>query len=215
MATLVSSAELARRIGVTRPRISQLVSERKLEGTYTGSGRERLFNLEQVAAALNMRLSLGQASGNGAKGLAARANIAAGSEPRAPADADLPEDQRRKLSQHHAAAAATIVGAKAEKAKLEVLDLRRRAAAQEGRWVLAEAVEREAAQALAAEVAEFEGALRFAARRLADRLGVDFREAKGVLAEVWREHRARRAAVLGAEADAADFDDDERQEADT
>ena len=199
MTEAVTATELAERMGVDRSRISHLLREGKLEGTYSGEGRERRFDVARVASALNMRLSLGQQTGNGARAAAARAAIADSDRAGGPPD----PDQQRRLADHHARAAAIIAKAKADRAELEVADLRRRQAAQEGRWVLASEVQREVRAAIGSEIAEFEAALRMAARRIADQTGSDFREVKRILAECWREHRARRAEMLQDEAEAA------------
>ncbi|MCD1621162.1 hypothetical protein K7H20_24620, partial [Salipiger manganoxidans] len=67
------------------------------------------------------------------------------------------------------------------------------------------------ARALAQEVAEFEGVMRRAARAIADQLGVDFKEARKILIDTWREHRRARAEVLAQQAASAGFDPEERE----
>lgn len=54
-----------------------------------------------------------------------------------------------------------------------------------------------------------EAALRDGARKVADELGVDFKCARRLLVDVWRAHRATRAAALAGQAEAADMADDE------
>ncbi|MBN8294963.1 hypothetical protein JI664_23530, partial [Rhodobacter sp. NTK016B] len=61
----LNATELASRLGLSKPRISQYVSEGKLEGCYEGEGRARRFDLAKVADALGRKLDLGQMTGNG------------------------------------------------------------------------------------------------------------------------------------------------------
>ena len=63
---------------------------------------------------------------------------------------------------------------------------------------------------MAQEIAQIESSvIRTGARRIADELGVDFREARVILTEVWREYRTGRAAVKAEEAEAAELTDDD------
>jgi len=64
--TFLSSSELAATLKVSKARVSQYVSERKLEGCYSGEGRARRFDLAKVAVALGRTLDPGQMMGNGA-----------------------------------------------------------------------------------------------------------------------------------------------------
>ena len=48
------------------------------------------------------------------------------------------------------------------------------------------------------------------ARAVADKMGVDFREVRKVMVDVWRQHRGARATVLDAAAIDCDLSDQER-----
>ena len=63
---LLTATQLAKKLDVTRGRISQYVSAGKLDGCFSGSGRQRRFDLDKVKAALQHRLDPGQMMGNGA-----------------------------------------------------------------------------------------------------------------------------------------------------
>ena len=79
--------------------------------------------------------------------------------------------------------------------------------------MLASVVANETMRQMAQEIAQIESSvIRTGARRIADELGVDFREARVILTEVWREYRTGRAAVKAEEAEAAELTDDEQAE---
>ena len=79
--------------------------------------------------------------------------------------------------------------------------------------MLASVVANETMRQMAQEIAQIESSvIRTGARRIADELGVDFREARVILTEVWREYRTGRAAVKAEEAESADLTDDEQAE---
>ena len=52
----LNTTELAARLAVSKARVSQYVSEGKLDGCYVGEGRARRFDLDKVATALGRRL---------------------------------------------------------------------------------------------------------------------------------------------------------------
>lgn len=183
----VRASELASEIGVTQARISQLVAEGKLDGCFRGEGRDRRFDLIKAVEVLGRKLHPGQVLGNGAAAAAARDAVLRGMVPAAAEDAG-PADATERA---YRVARTEAMQADARRKRLQNAE-------DEGRYVLAEAAEREAQRQVATEIAMFEGMLRDAARRLADRLAVDFREARAVLTECWREHRTRRAAELAA-----------------
>ena len=81
----------------------------------------------------------------------------------------------------------------------------------EGSLVLAESAGREAARALSRELAQVEDLLRRGARVIADDLGVDFKAARKILLDLWRDHRTLRAEALGQKAAEADLDDSESE----
>jgi predicted metal-dependent hydrolase len=53
--------------------------------------------------------------------------------------------------------------------------------------------------------------MRRAARAIADQLGVDFKEARKILIDTWREHRRARSEVLAQQAALAGLDPEERE----
>lgn len=189
MSDRVSAAELARRLGYSRQRISQLVQEGALEGAYTGEGRARRFDVAAVVAALSLRLDVTQVSGNGALHALRRALLAAGGAPEGLGAGAIDIGET-------ADAQAALIAAKAERARLEVAELRRREAAQQGRWVLASEVAREVRRALAAEVLRFREVFDMALPGLTEEHGVPTERARAVLDQCWREHVARRRELF-------------------
>lgn len=213
--SLLNTTELARELGVTKGRISQLVSAGKLEGCYHGDGRLRRFDLDAVARKLGKRLDKGQLMGNGAGTRRALERIRDGeAEASEPDSTPAPESRRRG-----AGAEALPDGdsdryelARTQKAEEEARRLRRQNAEAEGRYVLASEVSAQVARVVGQEVAEFETVLRDAARALADELGIDFRTARQVMLRVWRTHRSGRAEALDAAAQDARMAEAEREQ---
>ena len=213
---MLNTTGLAKELGVSKARISQYVSDGKLKGCFTGSGRARRFDLAQVCRALNKTLDRGQMMGNGAQTRRALADLQSTDDPD---DADdlPPETVALGLGSRSARDGLLPVsdGARYEmartlKAEEEARALRRRNAEAEGLYVLASEVQREVTRVVAQEVAEFESVLREAARAVADRLGVDFRTARQIMIESWRDHRAERHGVLIEVAEAAIASDAEK-----
>ena len=216
---LLSSSELAATLNVSKARVSQYVSEGKLAGCFTGDGRQRRFDLVKVAAALGRVLDPGQMMGNGAAtksalgriaplpGLgpdqdddeAAHPDPAAGRPQRA--DTELPsrDPDRYEL-------------ARTQKAEEEARKLRRQNAEAEGTMVLVAEAAQQATRMIGREVQAMEAVLQAGARAIADRMGVDYRQARTILMGTWREHRARRATELGAQAASATLSVDEMAE---
>lgn len=205
----LNATELASKLDLSKARISQYVSSGKLDGCYVGDGRARRFDLGKVADALGKKLDLGQMAGNGLptrralRALADEDDDAAEAAPPAPARRSDGQLERKDPDRLELA----TLQIKEEEARRRRRDNER----DEGRWVLAEEVERHTARALAQEVGRFELVLRDGARLIADRLGVDYRTARAALMETWRDHRARRAPQLAAEAEAATMTDGERE----
>lgn len=203
----MNATELAQKLGVTKARISQYVSEGKLADCYTGEGRNRRFDLDKVQARLTRTLDKGQMLGNGRQTATALKEIAgkvpispASFAPRPSPDALPPDDlDRYEL-------------ARIQSAEEDARRKRRDNERDEGRWVLASEVEHQSAAALARELAQVEMMLRESARALADRLGVDYRTARAILMEEWRRFRSRRAAILGSSADDSEMTDAEKAE---
>lgn len=206
---MLTASELAETLGVSKGRVSQYVSERKLDGCFDGEGRARRFDLAKCAAALGRKLDPGQMMGNGAQtrkalrdlaseGAQAAGPAAGGLSGRSHMDGELPTGD-----------AARYELARTQKAEEEVRRLRRDNELNEGTLVKASEVERQVARIVAQEIAEFETVLRDGARKVADRMGVDFKGVRQALVETWRAHREGRVAALSAEAEAAAMTDAE------
>lgn len=199
--TGLNTTELAARLSVSKARISQYVSEGKLNGCFTGDGRSRRFDLAKVADALGKRLDLGQMTGNGLGTRRAIRDIEDGVAPIAPRDG--PELSYRDPDRLELA----TIQIKEEEARRRRRDNER----DEGRWVLAAEVQRQSSRAVAREIAQFETVIRDAARAVADNFGVDFREVRKLMMDQWRQHRGQRRDDLRREADAARVTDAEAQ----
>ena len=193
----VNARELAEHLRVTPPRISQLLSEGKLEGCYHGTGRDRRFDLVACAEALGRRINQGQRLGNGAETQRAAAAILArqggGAEEEArvrrppaaiiepPAPAAQPESRYE--------AARTI------KAEEEARTARRRNLEAEGLFVLASEVEQQVRAQIGREIADTQNFLRALARVVADAHQLDARVVRRLMLDEWRRHRSARAGA--------------------
>lgn len=209
----LSSSELADTLKVSRGRVSQYVKEGKLEGCYQGHGRDRRFDLSKVAAALGRSLDAGQMLGNGAEtrrqlgritplpGLGPDQDGDDDAAPPAPRVAP-PQKPDTELSPNDPS---RYELARTLKAEQEARSLLRKNAEAEGTMVLASEAAQQATRLIAREVQAVEAVLQAGARAIADRLGVDYREARTILVGVWREHRAKRSADLQGEAAVADL----------
>ena len=204
----LTNAALAKEIGVTAGRVSQWKSEGKLEGCFSGVGRNLRYDLERVRAALGRTLDAGQMLGNGAATRKALRSVPADLVEAAPASPITPAAE---IPTNAAALAASLLPppstdyelARTRKAVEEARRLERQNQVEEGAYLLASEVDLLVARALGREVAQFETVLRNGARAIADRLGVDYREARAILLELWRAHRTERASELTAEAETA------------
>ncbi|SOC13794.1 hypothetical protein SAMN05877809_10716 [Rhodobacter sp. JA431] len=205
----LSGAQLAAELGLSRARVSQLVSEGKLDGCFTGAGRDRRFDLTKAKIALRQRLDPGQMLGNGAA-----TKKALRAEPEAELDFDAPAPRKAAGPVRDGVLPPNDPDryelAKIESAEQDARRKRRDNERDEGKWVLAEAAEREAARLLAREVGQFEVALRDAARALADAFSLDAREVRRLLLTQWRRHRGDRAEALAAEAEGVPMTEAER-----
>jgi hypothetical protein len=208
---MLSASELAEKLNLSRARISQFVSEGKLEGCYHGAGRDRRFDPEKVAGALGRVLDPGQMLGNGRATREALRRIAAQAQPDVDAEPDAPPPRQRD-GQLPITDPDRYELARTQKVEEEARQLRRRNQEAEGTLVLAAEAGRQATRLLAQEVAEFESVLRDGARRVADELGVDFKRARALLVEVWRAHRQTRSDQLVQQAETAGMTDTERSE---
>ncbi|PKP67930.1 MAG: hypothetical protein CVT83_07585, partial [Alphaproteobacteria bacterium HGW-Alphaproteobacteria-5] len=161
-------------MGLSRARISQYVSEGKLDGCYSGEGRARRFDPGAVAKALGRRLDVAQMLGNGAETKRALATLQErGQDTPAPAPKSRQIDGGELVEKDPD----RYELARTQKTEEEARKLRRLNAEAEGTFLLASEVERQIARQMAQEIAEFETVLRDGARRVADKLGVDFKTA--------------------------------------
>ena len=206
---MLTASELATTLGVSKARVSQYVSERKLDGCFDGDGRNRRFDLAKCAAALGRALDAGQMMGNGASTRRALRSLDLEAIDPGPATPPAPPVRPKADSELPSGDTARYELAKTQKAEEEVRRLRRDNELNEGTLVKATEVERQVARIVAQEIAEFETVLRDGARKVADRLGVDFKAVRQALVETWRAHREGRVAALSAEAEAAAMTDAE------
>lgn len=192
----LTATQLAAELNVSKGRISQYVSEGKLDGCFEGDGRQRRFDLKKVAAALGRRLDQGQLMGNGAETRGALEGIGGdgGAGARKLSDGD---DDRYKL-------------ARTLKAEEEARRIRKQNAVDERSYVLKSEAALQTRRLVGQEVAEFESVMRDGARRIADELKVDFKTARTILVQTWRSHRARRAEKLDEAAGQARMNDAEK-----
>lgn len=202
----MNTTELAQALSLSKARISQYVSEGKLAGCYQGEGRNRRFDLAAVQVALKKALHPGQMLGNGAETRQALKTLTAAHPVSA---APAPPRTDRLLAENDLD---RYELAKIQSAEEDARRKRRENERDEGRWVLADEVQRQSAAILARELSQVEVMLREAARAVADRMGVDYRSTRKVLMDEWREYRSRRAAILGDTAADAEMTDAERAE---
>lgn len=209
---MITASELAGKLNLSRARISQYVSEGKLEGCFHGDGRNRRFDLGKVSLALQRGLDVGQMLGNGAATKEALRRITPRDDDAGVDAADDPPPPRRTDGALPARDPDRYELARAQKVEEEARLLRRRNQEAEGTMVLAAEAARQTTRLLAQEVAEFESVLRDGARRIADELGVDFKTARALLIEVWRAHRQARSDQLVQQAETAGLTGTERAE---
>lgn len=209
--TQINASSLAAALQVSPGRVSQYVSEGKLDGCYSGAGRARRFDLAKCVEALGRKLDRGQMMGNGADTRRALDAVnASQAEPKkAPAPTkELPSGASELLPKDPD----RYELARTQKAEEEARRLRRLNAEAEGTFVLASEVERQVAKVMAQEIAEVESVLREAARKVADSLGVDYKSVRQLLTETWRAHRSGRSEVLADVAAQARKTEDESAE---
>lgn len=200
----MNTTDLAKELGLSKGRISQYVSEGKLDGCFTGAGRARRFNVDKVRAVLEQRLDPGQMLGNGAETKRKLRDAAPAPDPVDDSgalpkrDGQLPRNDPDRYEL-----------ARIQKVEEEARRLRRQNMLEEGSVVLADKAGREAARLLSKELAQIEDFLRRGARAIADELGVDHKHSRKILIDLWREHRGARAEAMAEEAEAATMDADE------
>ncbi|TPE47238.1 hypothetical protein [Amaricoccus solimangrovi] len=188
--TGLNTTELARAFGVSKARISQLVSEGKLDGCYHGERRQRRFDPVACAEALGRRIDPGQRLGNGAGTQRAAARIMAGS----PVGTD--EQAPRSVAPALPVAGPTETpyeAARTLKAQEDARRARRQNLEEERAFVLASEVERQAQRQMARELGEVLAFLRGLARSVADAHQLDARVVRKLILDEWRRHRGDRA----------------------
>ncbi|MFV0303569.1 MAG: hypothetical protein ACK5IP_22330 [Paracoccus sp. (in: a-proteobacteria)] len=200
----LNTTELADRLSVSKPRVSQWVSEGKLDGCYSGDGRNRRFDLDKVCSALGRSLHPGQMMGNGAATRSALKEAAATGE--TPSARKMIPDTGLPLNDPDRYELARI-----QKVEEEARRLRRQNMAEEGAWVLASEVQRQTARILSQEISQVENLLRDTARALADEFGLDFRSVRKVMMDQWRRYRQLRSDSLGARENATGLTDQENE----
>lgn len=197
MAFDLKASDLAKALGVSPGRVSQYVTEGKLRSgkEFRGELHARRYDLAACAVALGKRLDVAQALGNGRDTMHAIGQIVGGAviDPDEP-DADGIADQGVK--RRYDAARTMEKEEKARRARLEN-------EAEHGTMLIAAEVEVQMAAQLAQEIAQVENVLTRGAEVVASKLGVDFVEVRGLLREVWRDHRTRRANAAAERASAA------------
>lgn len=203
----LTTTQLAEQLGVSKGRVSQYVKAGQLDGCFEGDGRARRFDLGKAAKALGRNLDAGQMMGNGAATKRTVKALSRGDDVPAPRPADQrpsdlldPQDPDRYEM------------ARTAKAEEEARRLRRQNAEAEGQFVLASEAARQTKRIIAQEIAQFETMLRDAARKVADELGVDYRETRQILIATWRQHRGQRSEALSQQAEQAEPTDEETAE---
>ena len=201
--TQLNLTALAEHLNLSKGRISQYVSERKLDGCFEGAGRQRRFDLAKCVKALGKKLDAGQMMGNGDKtskaisAISETGNLTRIDRPSGASGLKPGDDDGYKM-------------ARTQKAVEEARRMRRQNAEAEGVYVLASEVALQTKRLVAQEVAEFESVLRDGARQIADDLGVDFKKSRSILIEKWRAHRATRTKKLQAISDGVQATDAEQ-----
>ena len=197
---MITAAELAKNLGISRQRVHQYVQAGKLDGCFSGDGPLRRFDLAKSAEALGKRLDPGQLMGNGAATKAAIRDLSAASTTATADDLAAPSEMRVPASIDPDSYEAVRI----QKAQEETRRLRRINAESEGRYVLATEAAGATKRLLAQEIARFEMALKNGSRMTADKLGVDFKTVRQIMMEAWRSHRTERSAALEIEAGRAE-----------
>lgn len=206
----VNAARLADALGVSRARISQYVSSGVLTGCFTGEGRQRLFDVDLATAALKGNLDRGQMMGNGAATKKALREIVEGGGP--PTTKPAPKvTQSRPDGVLPSSDPDRYELARTQSAEEDARRKRRDNERDEGRWVIAAEAEQATARLVSQEIGKFETVLRDGARSVADKLGVDYRETRQILMQVWREYRSRRATELMTDAQSTALTEAERE----
>lgn len=190
----LNTTELAARLGVSKGRVSQWVTEGKLRGAFTGDGRNRRFDLDKVNIALGRTLDVAQGLGNGRKTLTAIGAI------EAPPPADDADDDTTGMDvdvkrQYDIARAMQ----KTEQARAARYENDQR----DGTLVLASEVQAQVLAQIGQELAQIDSFIRQASATLAEALGAQRQQVRAILLAEWRRHRGERAAAAAMRADAA------------
>jgi hypothetical protein len=180
----LTKSEFATRLGVSAPRVSQLVNEKKIHGpALVGSGRKARINVAIALEQLDKNLDISQRTGMNGK-----AKLDARPRPSKPAPAQSsdesseqqPLEEKIKLERFQQLALAN------DKAREE-------AAARSGRYVRAEDARQEMGRIAGRSVAAFDGALGEFATAIAAKSNLSPREALHILRRAFHEVRARNA----------------------
>ncbi len=197
---MITAADLARKLELSRARVTQLVKGGDLDGCYRGEGRQRRFDLVKSAKALGKRLDPGQMMGNGKGTKSAIDAITAktGAKQKAAPEGVLPPTDLDRYQM-----------ARTLQAEEQARRLRLNNEVEAGVYVLASELDQQVARALSQEIAGFEVFLKDACVQLTDTPAAA-RDMKVNLLALWREYRGDRADAAQAEADAAELTEAER-----
>ena len=197
----LTATQLAQHLSLSKGRISQMVKAGQLDGCYTGSGRQRRFDLAKAAQKLKHVLDPGQMLGNGAQ---TQKKISAALE-------------AKPTGNKPAGATALLEGdvsryelARIQNAEEDLRRKRRESAAAEGTMVLVAEVQSQIGKIVSQEIAEFESVMREAAIVVAENFGLEARAVRKVLIDEWRSHRANRRDALREVAAGANLSKDEK-----
>lgn len=189
----VTATELARAIGVTPGRVSQLVKSGRLNGCFEGDGKRRRFDAARVAERLHAVLHAGQQTGEGMAATSAREALLLAARP-APVQAEPPQIKSD---------AARLTRARADEAEYRASQARRQMQLDEGRYLLAAEVARATTAATRQLLDDIERWLLDQTRARARAAGADPSQAVAEVRAAWRDWRARRSGQCAAAAAAA------------
>lgn len=182
----LTTTALAKELGVTPGRVSQMVASGQLDGCYSGEKRDRRFDLDKCAVRLNKVLHPGQMMGNGRR-------------------------TKKRLHQKIAPTASqgnilslnsntSYDAARTQKAIEEARTLKRKNEEQAGRYVLASEVELTISRLLIQEISEIEVFLKKVARKLSDKYNLNFRLIRKEIMDDFRMQRVARDKALKGKA---------------
>ena len=202
--SVVNAKDLAGELGVTKGRVTQWVSEGKLDGCFEGEGRDRRYDVDKCALALGLRRDVGQSMGNGLEVTRRLAVLNSGAEAEAEVvdlgdiEINPPENEPEKWVD-------LTVKARAISARENARDAIRKSQKDAGRFVL----KTEVAAAVSGQISKIIGEIERSFIRevsgvIADEFQVEASAVKALLAREWRAHREKSAAAAMSEAEAAE-----------